>query len=296
MANPDHSYDATLRREAILGDAGGLGDSGAGRVELDGSWRIGEAINGGLLMAVATRALADRALAEGGHGDPLSVSAYFLSATLPGEALVTTELIRVGRLMSTGQVSLSQPAAAGPDGPDGPDGTPQPVERLRALATFGDLGDDSPPLRTPTAPVIPPPQECIPADQAPEHVRPPILEHLDLRLDPDSVGWAFGSPSKRGRMLGWLRFRDGRAMDPVSLVFALDAMPPVSFDLGIPGWAPTLELSAHIRARPQPGWVLVEVRTETLAGSLLEEDARIWDSSGRLVAQSRQLASVRLPS
>lgn len=284
MAGSDHFYDATLRRQPVPGSPA------TGQVDIDRSWTIGEAVNGGLLMAVATQALAEHSRADGAHDEPLAVSAYFLSATLPGPATVTTELIRVGRKMSTGQVSLSQ------FGPTSDDGRREPVERLRALATFGDLGEENPPLRSPAAPAIPAPESCICADEAPEHARPPIMEHLDLRLDPDSVGWAFGTPSKRGRMLGWLRFRDGRDMDPVSLVFALDAMPPVSFDLGIPGWAPTIELSAHIRARPRPGWLLVEVRTETLAGGLLEEDARIWDSSGRLVAQSRQLASVRLPA
>lgn len=304
MSIPDHSYDATLRhrpapdgtidaiarrRSPELGDAGEPGGVQTRCVDLDGSWRVTEAINGGLLMAVATKALADRSLAAGGHGDPLAVSAYFLSASLPGEAFVTTEMARVGRRMSTGQVSVSQL------GPAAPDGSREPVERIRALATFGDLGADTQPLRAPTMPSIPAPEQCVPADHAPQELRPPIMEHLDLRLDPDSVGWAFGEPSKRGRMLGWLRFRDGRDMDPISLVFALDALPPVAFDLGMLGWAPTLELSAHVRARPKPGWLLIEVRTETLAGSLLEEDARIWDSSGRLVAQSRQLASVRLP-
>jgi hypothetical protein len=60
--------------------------------------------------------------------------------------------------------------------------------------------------------------------------------------------------------------------------------------MGLEGWAPTLELTAHVRAKPAPGWLRVRVSTRNFAGGLLEEDAEVWDSRGRLVAQSRQLA------
>lgn len=83
---------------------------------------------------------------------------------------------------------------------------------------------------------------------------------------------------------------DGREPDPLMLLLAVDTLPPVSFDLGLPGWAPTLELTAHVRARPAPGWLRVRTSTRNLAGGLLEEDAEVWDSRDRLVAQSRQLA------
>ena len=78
------------------------------------------------------------------------------------------------------------------------------------------------------------------------------------------------------------------------LLLALDAMPPVAFDLGLLGWTPTLELTAHIRARPAPGWLRVALSTDNLSGGFLEEDAVIWDSTDRLVAQSRQLCGVRM--
>ncbi len=49
----------------------------------------------------------------------------------------------------------------------------------------------------------------------------------------------------------------------------------------------------HVRAAPAPGWLRVRHATRNVAGGMLEEDAEVWDSAGRLVAQSRQLA--RLP-
>jgi hypothetical protein len=79
------------------------------------------------------------------------------------------------------------------------------------------------------------------------------------------------------------------------LLLAVDTLPPVTFDLGMSGWAPTLELTAHVRARPAPGWLRIRVSTRNFAGGLLEEDAEVWDSRDRLVAQSRQLARAPRP-
>jgi hypothetical protein len=122
-----------------------------------------------------------------------------------------------------------------------------------------------------------------------------LLQRLDLRLDPACLGWAVGQPSGRGVVQGWLRMADPRPPDPILLLLAVDALPPVTFDLGLPGWAPTLELTAHVRARPVPGWLRVRHATRNLAGGLLEEDAEVWDAAGRLVAQSRQLARAPRP-
>lgn len=60
--------------------------------------------------------------------------------------------------------------------------------------------------------------------------------------------------------------------------------------MGLSGWVPTVELTAHIRRRPAPGPLRVAITTRNLAGGFLEEDAEVWDFEDRLVAQSRQLA------
>lgn len=222
-----------------------------------------------------------------GHPDPLAISAYYLSAATPGPAGVKTEVIREGRTMATGQVSLLQP---------GPDGAP--VERLRALATYGDLTALPDDVRTTAEPPsMPPPEQCLGASDAPPGSAGdiPFTKRFDMRFDPDTVGWVLGEPSGRGVMQGYLRMADGREPDLLSLLLAVDSFPPVTFDLGLSGWAPTLELSAHVRAHPAPGWLRVRTSTRNLANGLLEEDAEVWDSADRLVAQSRQLARAPQP-
>ena len=55
-------------------------------------------------------------------------------------------------------------------------------------------------------------------------------------------------------------------------------------------WAPTVQLQVLVRALPSPGWCLVESRSTEVAGGWSDEECRIWDAAGRLVAQARQLA------
>ncbi|MDO5627246.1 MAG: thioesterase family protein [Mobilicoccus sp.] len=255
---------------------------------LDHVWTIGPAVNGGVLMGLAAQALS-QVLGSGEmpHADPYALSAHFLSAGEHGDVTVATEVIRRGRSISTGQASLRQ---LGRDG--------APVERMRALATYGDLASAEQVHRTLEPPSMPGPEECVSSSSMRSGgpiEAPPLMHRLDLRLDPSTAGWAVGKPSGRGEMLAWIRFADGREADPISLLFFLDAMPPVSFDLGIPGWAPTLEFSGHVRGRPAPGWLQMRTTSSILSGSLMEEEAVIWDLTGRVVAQSRQLCRVRLP-
>ena len=88
----------------------------------------------------------------------------------------------------------------------------------------------------------------------------------------------------------WVRFADEREPDPLALVTFADVLPQTTFATGRFGWAPTVQLQVLVRALPAPGWCLVEARGGTLAGGWHDEDYLIWDSTGRLVAQSRQLA------
>ena len=247
--------------------------------EVDPGWSIGFAINGGVLLAALGRALGDL-LGEQGHHDPLVVSAFYLGAATGGPFTILTEQVRTGRTVSTARASLRQRVEGGEQ------------ERVHATATYGDLKalDDGEVLTTAVPPQLPPPDECVRSVNQVPGVDVPFVERLDLRLDPDCVGWALGAPSGRGEMQGWLRHRDGREPDLWTLLLAVDALPPVTFNLGVTGWAPTLELTAHVRARPAPGWLRVRAWTDNLAGGLFEENAEVWDSSDRLVAQARQLA------
>jgi hypothetical protein len=69
----------------------------------------------------------------------------------------------------------------------------------------------------------------------------------------------------------------------------VDAAPPVVLDFDVTESA-TVELTVQLRARPAPGWLACRVTTRAVLNGLHDEDFEIWDSTGTLVAQSRQLA------
>ncbi|MFI2508614.1 thioesterase family protein [Streptomyces sp. NPDC018972] len=252
-------------------------------IDLSAGWTIINAVNGGYLLAVLGRALAD-ALP---HSDPFTISAHYLTASRPGPAVVRTETVRTGRTLSTGQASLFQLDEQGRE-----------VERIRVLASYGDLDSLPDDVRTTAEPpAIPPMEQCFgPEDGGPNPVdgSSAITERLMLKLDPSTLGWALGQPSGKGEMRAWFGLADGRDPDPFALLLAVDALPPTAFELGLTGWVPTVELTVHVRCRPAPGPLRVSITTRNLAGGFLEEDAEVWDSTDRLVAQSRQLARARL--
>ncbi|MET9044620.1 thioesterase family protein [Streptomyces sp. NPDC004362] len=268
----DRDTAVTLREPGVYG------------IDLSAGWTIINAVNGGYLLAVLGRALGD-ALP---HRDPFTVSAHYLTASQPGPAVIRTDVVRTGRTLSTGQASLFQYDDEGRE-----------VERIRVLASYGDLDSLPDDVRTSAKPpAIPPPDRCFGPEDGPAPVSgsSAITDRLKLRLDPATLGWALGSPSGKGEMRGWFGLADGRDADPLSLLLAVDALPPTAFELGITGWVPTVELTVHVRCRPAPGPLRVSITTRNLAGGFLEEDAEVWDSADRLVAQSRQLARVRLTS
>jgi acyl-CoA thioesterase len=268
----DFELDRGIAVEAI-----GAGQYAA---TLDRGWVVGGGLNGGYLLAVIGNAIRSE-LAEEGQPDPVTVSAYYLTPTAPGPAVVRVRRLRIGGQRSTVAASLVQQQ----DGAE--------VERITVLAVFGSLERMSAEVqREMPPPELPPVEDCVEARLAPEEVLriAPLLQRFGTRLDPAYVGWRVGKPSGTGIIQGWFKLADDRPLDPIALLLVVDALPPVTFDLGLPGWAPTLELTAHVRARPAPGWAIVRHATRNVSGGQFEEDCEVWDAEGRLVAQSRQLA------
>ena len=99
-------------------------------------------------------------------------------------------------------------------------------------------------------------------------------------------------PSGVAEMAGWIRFADGREPDTATLPLFADAFPPSTLNVVESLWVPTLELTVHVRARPEPGWLQCRFLTRYLIQGYLEEDGEIWDSAGKLVALSRQMARI----
>jgi acyl-CoA thioesterase len=246
--------------------------------ELAPRWNVGNNPNGGYLLAVAVRALIE----ETGRPDPVTVTAHYLSPPAPGEVRIRTETVKPGRSFVTATASMSQGDR----------------ERVRIIGAFGDLDGRKGPTRVSARPPdIPPPDRCeslLDLTQRAGRAVPEVMNRFDLRLPPDSP-WGRPGDGDPFEITGWIRFKDGTEPDAVSAVTFADAFPPTILGAVAGGWVPTIELTVHVRGRPSPGWLLGTFRTRVLVDGLLEEDGELWDSEGRPVALSRQLAMVLQP-
>jgi Thioesterase-like superfamily len=263
-------------------DIGGDPDVTVHDIVVSADWTIGGKPNGGYLLATMGRAAgASLAAVEGPvHLHPIAATATYVASPDPGPAQVAVEVLRRGRRMSQVRARLVRDGAT----------------FVEATFTLGRLDHAAEPWWTDVAePDLPPFDECIRLPNVgPTGFSLPIMDMVEIRLDPAVMGFARGEPGGRGELRGWLGFADGRAPDPLALLYAIDAYPPATFDLASTGWVPTLSLSAYVRAVPAPGPLRVRQAARLVEADLVDEVCHVWDSRGRLVAQATQLAGIRV--
>ena len=262
-------------------------------LNVDAGWTVGPKPNGGYLLAALARAAADEVVTDGAdppqrrecradqpavvlerrgggprddrtgqvrqhqpalalrrqvRGDrdrphPRAATAHFMRAPDPGPAEIAVQILRLGHGASQARATLSQAGRACVD----------------VVVTLGRLEQPdriSPPWWTGPDPFeVAPPESCHRMPSAPpgSGFTIPVMDRADTRLDPACLGFAFGQPTGRGELKGWISLADGRPADPYSLLFFLDALPPATFDLAPTGWVPTLSLTAYVRSWPAPG-------------------------------------------
>jgi hypothetical protein len=248
-----------------------LGD-GRYKAELGRDWSFGPKAHGGFLLALLAKAGLARLEAEtpGSALDPLSVSADFLRAPDLNPVELSTEVLKMGRTASVVAVRMTQ------------DGRTM----LAATLTAGRLPGDEP--RWADLPDLPAEPPADATDPSAGRASSSLHHACDLRLDTPTLAYLRG---QRGRPLlrGWAR-PHGEPTDVLFALLAGDVLPPSVFNLGESGWAPTVQLTALLRARPAPGWLRMEGRSSALLGPWFDEDVTVIDSAGRLVCQARQLA------
>ena len=250
---------------------------GAFTAEVDPRWTIVGKPNGGYLLAMLGRA----AVAEAAHAHVLAISAHYLASPEPGPVSITTEVLRAGRSASQVRARLSQGERA----------------CVESLVTIGTLDPDATPYWDTGLPAVAPVDRAAGIQlgtTSPIGLPVPMMGEIDLRVDPSCFGFGAGEPSGRGELHGWLGLPDGEDFDPFSLIFAVDAFPPATFEIELTGWVPTLELTVYVRALPAPGPVRVLQKAVLVDGGRVDEVCYVRDTTGRLVAQGTQLAGIRL--
>jgi hypothetical protein len=233
------------------------------------------AVNGGVLLATVLRAVLDTSP----HPDPVATSAHFLRVPRSEPARVQVTWLKQGRTAATARAALIQDGSC----------------LLDTTITTGRLADpgEGGLSWTGEPPVLPPVEECAGfAGFAGATRRNGYAGQIDLRLDPATSGWLRGQPQGVPEMRGYFQLREERRPDAYLLALAVDALPPVIFGIARAGWSPTVELTWHMRGLPAPGLLRVAARSRHVSGGWFDEESEVWDSAGRLVAQSRQIARV----
>lgn len=254
-------------------------------VDLDNAWTIGpDRPNGGYLLATVGRAAVAAVQSAGGtQPHVIAANVSYVSSPSTGPARVEVDVLRTGRTASQARARLVQEGKVAVD----------------AMFTLGTLQEGSEPFwgEVPPVDVVPEDETAARPATGPSDGDdgPTFRDRISIRFDPSTLGFTSGTPSGRGEFKGWLRFADGRDFDALSLLFVVDAFPPATFDLVFTGWVPTLNLTAYLRAIPAPGPLRMRFRVGMVQDGFADELCEVWDSAGRLVAQSTQLTALRIP-
>ena len=242
------------------------------RGEIMPGWRIGAVPNGGYVLAIAGRVLS-RALA---HPDPLTIHILFTAPTQMGPIDCLVSPLRVGGSTTHATLIMRQ----------------QGEVKAHVSACYSEIerlqGEN---WQRHEKPVITPYEQCEPMREHGVELR----QRINQCYATGGEVFRRGEPDRSGCFNGWLGFADGREPDPLSLLLFADAMaPPVFTVYGALQWVPTLELSVSVRAQPLAGPLQVRFRSRYMTSGVVEEDGELWDSSGQLVALSRQTSKVRI--
>ena len=243
--------------------------------DLTSEWHIGDNPNGGYLLAPLLRAMGS----VSGHPDPLTITTHYLRPGTGGAtADIEVEPIRSGRTIGTVRGRLAQLGST----------------RIESIAGFADVSDTSGVVDLGIEPYpLPDPDDCLSRTELEQGVTLPIMNRLDVRVHPEM---AIAGQFPVAEIAGWIRFADERPVDVHALALFADAFPPSLFSLlGHVGWVPTVEMTVHVRRRPVEGWIRGHFVTSDVVGNRMVEDGMLWDRSGALVAQSRQVGMVLTP-
>lgn len=253
---------------------------GDGRFDckIEGEWHVERGPNGGYVSALVLRAM-QAAVAEPARA-PRSLNVHFCAPPRPGPARIETRIQRRGRTLTSVTARMLQ------------------GERVLTLATAALALPRAETLRYDDTqmPRFPEPAAC------PELTgRFPIHARYESRR---ALGGEPFSGSETVRTGGWIRLaEEPRAPDAPLLAAYTDAWIPsllTRFGPGDPPPAglPTIDLSVHFRSPlPDPelrddDYLLAVFRSRLVSDGFFEEDGEIWSPTGRLLAQSRQLAAL----
>ncbi len=257
---------------------------GSYRAFLDDSWNLYPLPQGGIITAVALRAMSD-ALADQGQS-LRTMHTLFIGRVAHGELVIDVEILRRGRSMSHVRAHVRNPDA----------GTGHIT-----TAVFGSTreGFEFTELRRPQ---VPSPEQC-PSFRDPPPAGVPAFEPTPLWTTRLEGRGALGVPpwedvaERTGEQATWYRFDDtpwidgGERIDPFAIVMLADTMPGAIGQrvgrTGRPWFGPSVDLTVHMCADCHGPWVLGHNTARWAGDGYASVDMALWDAD-TLVAYATQ--------
>jgi acyl-CoA hydrolase len=194
-----------------------------------------------------------------------------------GPLVVTTEVLRVGKSLSHVRATLSQHGKT----------------CAIVLGAFGQALSSQLHVPGPSAPAWPQPAEQLERLPYVPGVTPAFTQHFDSRWTSRP---ALFSGAERGTLSGYVRALDADVVDAAVIAALIDAFPaPVLLQLRAPAPASTVTWLVNLvdpqLAPPLPptAFCRYESHTNSAHAGYASFDAKLWDDTGRLLADSRQL-------
>lgn len=245
------------------------------------SWMLLLVPQGGVLAAVAARAMAaELHLDEGPTQQLRTIHGVFASPVPQGPLEVEVTVLRRGRSASQAQATVRAPGAAA---------------GFTALAVFGGERPGFT-FTELTPPEVPEPDDCPsfrdpPPPEANWEARPSFPFWLDVLEGRPALGhppWD-ESPREAAEIATWYRWEqdplgvDG-GIDPLSSLVVADMMPGSVFERIGPvegrWFAPSVDLTVHLFARPSPGWILGHNTARHAGDGYASVAQALWDPRG----------------
>jgi len=245
---------------------------GVASTYIPADWTQGRTTFGGLLAAIAIRAL------QADIPEERALRSFSMDCVAPagvGPLDVSTEVLRVGKSLSHARATLSQ------------DGKTCAV----LLGVFGQPLRSQLHVRGASAPAWSKPAEEVPRLPYLPGITPAFTQHFDYRWTSEQPIF---SGAARGQIGAYVRALDADVLDAALIAALIDSFPPpVLLQLSKPAPASTVTWLVNLIEPPAQSSPAEFCRYESVTNSahagFASFDARLWDASGTLLADSRQL-------
>ena len=274
----------------FIRDTAVVGQGGRYCAELGDEWSAPFLPQGGVVTAVAVRAMATELAAP--EQRLRSVSTVFAAQVRPGRLEIEVTVLRRGRSVSQLVATVRSPGEDAGHTSIAVFGGPRPGFE------FTDV----------LPPDVPPPEQCPSFRDPPppgfeRKVHFPYWDHVEGRSALGHPPWGKWVPTTSERA-NWYRFDepplvDGRVLDPCAVVTLCDTMPGAVNERmgpGIPFWLPpSADLTVHLFGDAGPGWLLAHNRARFAGDGYASVEMSLWDGDRGLVAYATQTMFFSFP-